>query len=106
MKFLDPNKKPFDISDQAESMGAWMGHEILALEEHVIMTMLLNKYEVSLEDFAAVLCLHYLTAAACAAALLFEAGKEDFSCEAFIENAGVLARFVRTRVEEKRRAKH
>ena len=32
MKFLDPNKKPFDISDEAGRMGALMGEQILGLE--------------------------------------------------------------------------
>ncbi len=97
MKFLDPNKKPFDISDEAGGMGAAMAAEIIAIENR--LGDYADDVKVSREDFAAVLCLQYLTAAARAAASCFD-GDVDLPLDDFLENAAQCARYA----EERRRA--
>ena len=103
MKFLNPNEKPFDISQKAGSLGAVMGHEIAALEDK------LDEYlsgKVPRADRAAVLCLHYLTAAARAAATFFETEEEKFPLDDFLASARDCAVFVVAYAEANRRMPH
>ena len=104
MKFLDPNRKPFDISEEAGSIGALMGEEILSLEN--LLSAHVNELKVSREDFAAILCVHYLVAAARAASTFFEEGKEEFPLDDFLASAGECARYIEEKVLRERRAAH
>ena len=103
MKFINPNKKPFDISEGAGAVGAAMGEQILILENDLRAWAL---GRVSREDFAAVLCVHYLVAAARAAATFFEEGQEAFPLDDFLASAAECARSVQEKIQAKRRAAH